>query len=349
MELPPLGHSARGTSSTQGTPETRHHEFIMGRDSKCSRLHDWAVANGKVVSDGSNQGMIFVDDTGVRRYVTNSERVFDIEEVHRSASAGADGCVSVFYSFDSGNVRASLGRTNTTLKNDYILDFRELWDAFEADPVDLVPTYLPLFCSYIEFFFHWRTTQAFVAVTLYGLFVDFTVSAVFPIAGEGIGLFLLIIYLLQILPLIIYLSILVLLKGRIYPTPITDQSTHKKTDTPILGGRMRPFNTHNWCAQAANLVRSTLADVSDLTQPELPEPKTLPFYHLMNNSLKFLSWHVKTEDIKGRLHTRLHKLKLAFILILYPICCILAVYVVPTSNYSSECSSCINVYKYKCI
>jgi hypothetical protein len=337
MELTALGAPA-GDSHLYAERELHTGDEHYG-DHFVRSFSSWLQRFGR--NKGSLLSKTFIDEHGVRRHIDNWAKFEGFSDGKLHALTG---CM---------NVPVSVTTIATNGRGDeehvvvvyFLTNFRKLWDYFGQDTTDEVSKYAPLFKLYVYLYFHRRTSQLVLAIGLYHVACLVVIDIIYPVYSP-VSRF--INFFAVVLQVAVYMAIMVLFRGAMFPDDTPRRSSPDETDKkdhPTLDSS-RPLQTLDcWYYLKAASVRSTqeVRALLENTQPQQRSrgnnkqatPSTVPFYTAINIALKFISKHGRTTEIKLDLVTRWHNVKLLFVFFIIPIVTIIGIYASPTSAYSA--------------
>jgi hypothetical protein len=324
MELNVLSKSTAG-SAVESSLDARHG---TKDDIFVQSFEDWVTRFG--TTKESMLESTFVDENGVCRYKDN----WEIYQITDQRKLEADtGCVDVTIT-KSESKPTAVG----TVTVNFLTNFRTSWNYFESSPTDELARYAPLFKLYISLYCHKRTSQLVVLLGVYWLVLQIIIDVAYPVFPP---FYRLINYLDTVLQVGVYLALVVLFRGSMFPDEIDEllppgESHRKETPTSINQPHQK-LGCFHYLKEA--LFRSS-AEAKRLYEYKRHAPTThsaaesqVPFYNALNIALKFLTKHGAHKNGSVKLDTPRHNLKLLFIFFLVPVYMILTNYASPLGPY----------------
>lgn len=274
----------------------------------------------------------FLDEQGTRRHLDSWTEFDDFSHVKSQASTG---CVNI-----SVDLPAETGSKPTTVVVNFLTNFRTLWGYYNKDGTDEVSKYAPLFKLYVHLYFHRRTVQLVIALGAYYIACLVIIDIVYPIWTPILRF---INYFSVFLQVCVYLAMVVLFRGTIFPPDgeahaANEGSSTKDHPDRDLSRRLQSMSCLYYLKEA--LFKSTAAarGLVNTTRDGSKQGRhdsaaTVPFYDAVNIALKFLSKHGRSAGVKLNLTSRWHTFKLLFLFFLLPLSLILSTYATPASPY----------------
>jgi hypothetical protein len=224
------------------------------------------------------------------------------------------------------------------------MNFRALWSYLEYDTIDELSHFAPLFRMYVNLFFHQRTVQILVILSTWELFAQILANALYysvPLPVVLLNAFTV------VFEMSFYLALVRLFKGTIFNkttttdgTDTADREAREKEKLKTAHREERKHSLH-WMASARLVMEHSLTELRALcngvharhkrSAPAIQPP--LPFYDLLNLSLKFLTRHCNNTATGISLNRPAHTAKLLFILCLLPLYFVAVTYIPLSSPF----------------
>jgi len=260
----------------------------------------------------------------------------------------------------------------------YLLNFRTIWEYFEADPTDEFVENAPLFYTYLQLVFHRRTTIYYVIAAVYYIGMELAMDLIFPTAANITVTNTAISCIQDALPeaieLYIYLRLVAMFQGSLTSHLQGDKSLKKK-DTD-MGGVVEDANKikvttefastgnkdgkldyrnrayrHNrpveWTYFMKESVRSTVREVKFVfnrnkvshNAASIKSGESINYYAAMNSALKFIRQH---NPLRGErlLNRPIYRAALLFIGVAVPLYTFITTYISPLSNLQQSLKVC---------
>ena len=346
--LPAVPVSEIVENSAQQTKGLNEMEYVFS-----STFDDWILKYGVLADhDLLNHSDTFVDEDGILRY-TDSWQPVDIHRSEQSPSSIREelqetGCLRVpvcLHHIVPENPSAAAS-AHRVVNISFLMNFRALWEYLEADGTDELLEYAPLFRMYVELYFHIRTTYILMAVAGYDLLIHIIVDCIYP--GYPVSLFILDNCQL-VFEVLFYLALANLFKGSLFASTVPPAL---KREEPINHHKQRRHEhrkfTLHWTSSFRQVIHRSIDELFSLwdrnpqhqTIPPSKVNKPVPFYELLNISLKFLSKHSNNVGDKLQLNRKSHNIKLLMILCLLPLYYIVITFVPATAPYQQYLEIC---------
>ena len=314
---------------------------------------DWILKYGTLSDqDLVKQGHTFVDEDGILRYTHNwmpvDLRRSELSPTSIRTELQETGCLRVpvilhHVEPEDPNVAAP---KHKIVNISFLMNFRALWDYFKSDDTDELIEYAPLYRKYVELFFHPFTSWFLLLVAGYELLVHIVVDSVFLAYPAS----LIVLNDAQLIfEVLFYLKLVHLFKGSSLsaPSPVLKREPEVHP-TPQKKRRHdhRKFTLH-WTLSLKKVVSHSIREFFSLCErsshhkeQDNSKVEQVPFYELLNTSLKFLNKHSNNVCDKLQLNKKSHNIKLLMILCFLPLYYIIVTYLPPTSPYAQYMNIC---------
>ena len=295
---------------------------------------EWVTIYGRNAQDLLES--TFIDEKGIRRHTNSWMKFTEVDEQKKLLNTG---CINVSVQVPSAGKANSAPIAGIYTVN-FLTNFRSLWIYFENDSMDEVAVYTSLFKLYVNLFCHKRTVQLMIFLWMYILAMGIVVDEVYP-AYTPISRF--INYFSITLELAVYIAMVVLFRGAVFPDEIGHQTEASAADSdaaakdhsaPRQRQKFPAVGCYYYLKEALWKSSREFASLylrrRGVALASMDADRRVSFYEALNIALKFISKSGGTVNI----NTKRHKLKLLFIFFGVPLYVIISTYSSPLGPIS---------------
>ena len=344
MELTPTSFSLGDNvkRSTHGAENSS--DQVERRRRYDSALDQFVVQNGRSAPEQA-AAATFVDEDGILRYVETWQVVKANAESDQGYELSSTGCITIPVKLNHD--AKQIAETKNYMLS-FLLDYQILWKYFEKDSVDELAEYAPLFHAYIGICFHPRTVQLMIFLTVYSLVIQFSIDQYYSVIPVFFRVWQ---YIHISIQCVMYLSLLMLLKGRIFAqsSGFDDETAETSEKANRVRRNIKRNKMARWVHFAQEALRTTSLELQRMFRSHrTPSPQdklysVTPFYDALNIAAKFLSKHHVEGSVTIGLNSPRHNLKLLFVFFGVPVYCFLSTYVTPIGTYTLFTNLCNSV------